>query len=124
MRVPARPLLPNPETVAAFGEGPGSRWVSGANRSPFSLAVICSTGGLRPDRPGSEISDSCPGLIVARPLRHGFLPDSAGADKARSGLGQRQDYVIVPDGRGHSAMEPGIRRAAGAGEPERNESAS
>jgi proline iminopeptidase len=95
-------LLPNPETVAAFGE---ERLALGLARIEaqffrhhlFSGArdLIARIGAIR----------QLPGTIVQG--RYDMVCPVASADELARAWPEA-DYVIVPDA-GHSAMEPGIR---------------
>ena len=95
-------LLPNPETVAAFGE---DRFALGLarieahffNRHLFTgdCDLIARVGKIR----------HLPGIIVQG--RYDMVCPIRSADKLARAWPEAE-YVIVPDA-GHSAMEPGIR---------------
>src|SRR5205809_1017798 len=95
-------LLPNPETVAAFGEDRLALGLARIEAHFFSRHLFSADRDLiaRIDR----IRD-VPGVIVQG--RYDMVCPIRSADE----LGRawpKAEYVIVPDA-GHSAMEPGIR---------------
>ncbi|HWD60287.1 MAG TPA: prolyl aminopeptidase [Stellaceae bacterium] len=95
-------LLPNPETVAAFGE---DRLALGLARIeahffrhhlfPAAADLVAGIGRIR----------HLPGIIVQG--RYDMVCPIRSADELARAWPEA-DYVIVPDA-GHSAMEPGIR---------------
>ena len=96
-------LLPNPETIAAFGEDRLALGLARIEAHFFTHYLLTrrrrSGGPRQPDPPFA-------GFDRAGPLRHG-LPESAAPTSWRA-PGRRLNYIVVPDA-GHSAMEPGIR---------------
>jgi proline iminopeptidase len=95
-------LLPNPDTVAAFGE----------DRMALGLARIEAHFFLREVRPpacdlirGIDPIRSIPATIVQG--RYDMVCPLASADELARAWPEAH-YVIVPDA-GHSAMEPGVR---------------
>jgi proline iminopeptidase len=95
-------LLPNPDTVAAFGE----------DRMALGLARIEAHYFLHEEIPperdlirGVARIRHVPGIIVQG--RYDMVCPIASADELATAWPEAQ-YVVVPDA-GHSAMEPGIR---------------
>lgn len=95
-------LLPNPDTVAAFGE----------DRMALGLARIEAHYFLHEEIPperdlvrGVARIRHVPGVIVQG--RYDMVCPIASADELAAAWPEAQ-YVVVPDA-GHSAMEPGIR---------------
>jgi proline iminopeptidase len=95
-------LLPNPETVAAFGEDRLALGLARIEAHFFSrhlftgdCDLIARIGNIR----------QLPGVIVQG--RYDMVCPIRGADKLARAWPEAR-YVIVPDA-GHSAMEPGIR---------------
>ena len=102
-------LLPNPETVAAFGE------------DRLALGPCAHRGALFPPSPDLPPErDLVAGVARIRHLpativqgRYDMVCPIRSADELAQAWPEA-DYVVVPDA-GHSAMEPGIARAAGGG---------
>ena len=95
-------LLPNPETVAAFGEDRLALGLARIEAHFFSrhlftgdCDLIARIGNIR----------QLPGVIVQG--RYDMVCPIRGADKLARAWPEAK-YVVVPDA-GHSAMEPGIR---------------
>src|SRR6516162_8938939 len=95
-------LLPNPETVAAFGEDRLALGLARIEAHFFSghlftgdRDLICRVGQIR----------HIPGIIVQG--RYDMVCPIRSADEL-AGAWPEAEYVIVPNA-GHSAMEPGIR---------------
>src|SRR5712672_3105845 len=95
-------LLPNPETVAAFGEDRLALGLARLEAHYFSRHLFSAERDLiaRIDR----IRD-LPGVIVQG--RYDMVCPIRSADELARAW-PKAEYVIVPDA-GHSAMEPGIR---------------
>jgi proline iminopeptidase len=97
-------LLPSPETVAAFGEDRTALGLARLEAYYFANRVFLEEGQLLRD---AHRLQSIPGTIVQGRYDVICPPESAWELKQAWPAAQ---YVIVPDA-GHSAMEPGIRRA-------------
>jgi proline iminopeptidase len=95
-------LLPNPETVAAFGE---ERLALGLARIEAHFFRNHLFTGAQDLIARAERIGHLPGVIVQG--RYDMVCPIASADELASAW-PRAEYVIVPDA-GHSAMEPGIR---------------
>ena len=95
-------LLPNPETIAAFGEDRLALGLARIEAHYFSRHLFAGTDDLirRVDR-----IRHLPGVIVQG--RYDMVCPIRSADELARAWPEAE-YVIVPDA-GHSAMEPGIR---------------
>jgi proline iminopeptidase len=95
-------LLPNPETVAAFGEDRLALGLARIEAHFFSRHLFTGEGDLVA-RVGQI--RHLPAIIVQG--RYDMVCPIGGADELARAWPEAT-YVIVPDA-GHSAMEPGIR---------------
>jgi proline iminopeptidase len=95
-------LLPNPDTVAAFGEDRLALGLARIEAHFFSRHLF--TGG-RDLIPRARHIRHLPAIIVQG--RYDMVCPIRGADELARAWPEAE-YVIVPDA-GHSAMEPGIR---------------
>jgi len=95
-------LLPNPETVAAFGEDKLALGLARIEAHFFSGHLFTGDRDLI-DRVGQI--RHIPGIIVQG--RYDMVCPIRSADEL-AGAWPEAEYVIVPNA-GHSAMEPGIR---------------
>lgn len=97
-------LLPSPETVAAFGEDRKALGLARIEAHYFINQIFLPPNALleRVDR-----LRAIPGTIVQG--RYDVICPIITADQLHRAWPEA-DYVVVPDA-GHSAMEPGIRRA-------------
>jgi len=95
-------LLPNPETVAAFGEDRLALCLARIEAHFFSRHLFTGNGDLI-----ARIGQirRLPGIIVQG--RYDMVCPTRSADELARAWPEAK-YVIVPDA-GHSAMEPGIR---------------
>lgn len=97
-------LLPSPETVAAFGEDRLALSLARLEATYFANGVFLRENQLLEQ--ADRLAD-IPGTIVQG--RYDVIcPIRSAYDLSR--VWRRAQYVVVPDA-GHSAMEPGIRRA-------------
>jgi proline iminopeptidase len=97
-------LLPSPETVAAFGE---ERMALGLARIEAHYFVNHSFMAEAALLDGAERLRRIPGVIIQG--RYDAVCPIVSADALHRAWPEA-DYVVVPDA-GHSAMEPGVRRA-------------
>ncbi|MFQ5776230.1 MAG: prolyl aminopeptidase [Kiloniellaceae bacterium] len=97
-------LLPSPETVAAFGEDTMALGLARIEAHYFVNGIFLEDGELLRD---VDRIRRIPGVIVQG--RYDVVCPIATADELRRAWPEA-DFVVVPDA-GHSAMEPGIRRA-------------
>ncbi len=97
-------LRPSPETVAAFGEDTMALGLARIEAHYFKNGIFLEDGALLDN---VERMRRIPGTIVQG--RYDVVCPIATADEFARAWPEA-DYVIVPDA-GHSAMEPGIRRA-------------
>ncbi|MCH8001916.1 MAG: prolyl aminopeptidase [Proteobacteria bacterium] len=97
-------LRPSPETVAAFGEDTMALGLARIEAHYFKNGIFLEDGALLAN---VERMRRIPGTIVQG--RYDVVCPIATADEFARAWPEA-DYVIVPDA-GHSAMEPGIRRA-------------
>ena len=97
-------LRPSPETVAAFGEDTMALGLARIEAHYFKNGIFLKDGALLDN---VERMRRIPGTIVQG--RYDVVCPIATADEFARAWPEA-DYVIVPDA-GHSAMEPGIRRA-------------
>jgi len=97
-------LRPSPETVAAFGEDTMALGLARIEAHYFKNGIFLEDGALLGN---VERMRRIPGTIVQG--RYDVVCPIATADEFARAWPEA-DYVIVPDA-GHSAMEPGIRRA-------------
>jgi proline iminopeptidase len=95
-------LLPNPETVAAFGDDRLALGLARIEAHFFSRYLFIGEGDLIARIRGIQ---SVPGIIVQG--RYDMVCPIRSADRLARAWPEA-NYVIVPDA-GHSAMEPGIR---------------
>ena len=95
-------LLPNPETVAAFGEDRLALGLARIEAHFFNRHLLTGNGDLI-----TRIGQirRLPGIIVQG--RYDMVCPTRSADELARAWPEAK-YVIVPDA-GHSAMEPGIR---------------
>ncbi len=101
-------LLPSPQTVAAFGEERHALGLSRIEAHYFQHRVFLEEGALL--RGVAKIRN-IPALIIQG--RYDLVCPIETADALHRAWPEA-DYLVVPDA-GHSAMEPGIRRALVAG---------
>ena len=97
-------LLPSPQTVAAFGEERHALGLSRIEAHYFQHGVFLEEGSLLRDV--AKIRN-IPALIIQG--RYDLVCPIQTADSLHRAWPEA-DYLVVPDA-GHSAMEPGIRRA-------------
>jgi proline iminopeptidase len=97
-------LLPSPQTVAAFGEERHALGLSRIEAHYFKHEAFLAPGALLE---GVATIRNIPATIVQG--RYDMVCPIATAD-ALHRIWPEADYLVVPDA-GHSAMEPGIRRA-------------
>jgi proline iminopeptidase len=97
-------LRPSPETVAAFGEDTMALGLARIEAHYFKNGIFLEDGALLDN---VERMRRIPGTIVQG--RYDVVCPIATADEFARAWPEA-DYVVVPDA-GHSAMEPGIRRA-------------
>jgi proline iminopeptidase len=97
-------LLPSPQTVAAFGEERHALGLSRIEAHYFKHEAFLAPGALLE---GVATIRYIPATIVQG--RYDMVCPIATAD-ALHRIWPEADYLVVPDA-GHSAMEPGIRRA-------------
>jgi proline iminopeptidase len=97
-------LLPSPETVAAFGDERTALGLARLEAHYFANDVFLEDGQLLAE---AERLRAIPGSIVQG--RYDVICPPASAWDLKQAWPQAQ-HVTVPDA-GHSAMEPGIRRA-------------
>lgn len=97
-------LLPSPQTVAAFGEERHALGLSRIEAHYFKHRVFLESGALLK---GAAAIRNIPTTIVQG--RYDIVCPIATADRLHQAWPEA-DYLVVPDA-GHSAMEPGIRRA-------------
>ncbi|MCH9012801.1 MAG: prolyl aminopeptidase [Proteobacteria bacterium] len=97
-------LRPSPETVAAFGEDTMALGLARIEAHYFKNGIFLEDGALLAN---VERMRRIPGTIVQG--RYDVVCPIATADEFARAWPEA-DYIIVPDA-GHSAMEPGIRRA-------------
>ena len=97
-------LLPSPETVAAFGADTMALGLARIEAHYFINGVFLEDGALLA---GVERVRDIPGVIVQG--RYDIVCPIATANELARAWPEA-DYTVVPDA-GHSAMEPGIRRA-------------
>ena len=97
-------LRPSPETVAAFGEDTMALGLARIEAHYFKNGIFLEDGALLANVGRMR---RIPGTIVQG--RYDVVCPIATADEFARAWPEA-DYVIVPDA-GHSAMEPGIRRA-------------
>jgi proline iminopeptidase len=97
-------LLPSPETVAAFGEDGMALGLARIEAHYFLNNGEFENGALIGN---IDRMRRLPGVIVQG--RYDMICPIATADELHRAWPEA-DYVVVPDA-GHSAMEPGIRRA-------------
>jgi proline iminopeptidase len=95
-------LLPNPETIAAFGEDRLALGLARIEAHFFSRYLFTAEGDLI-NRIGSI--RHIPGTIVQG--RYDMVCPIRSADALAQAWPEAQ-YIVVPDA-GHSAMEPGVR---------------
>lgn len=97
-------LLPSPETVAAFGADGIALGLARIEAHYFANGVFLPEDGLLR---GVEIIRGIPAAIVQG--RYDVVCPIVTADALHQAWPEA-DYQVIPDA-GHSAMEPGIRRA-------------
>jgi proline iminopeptidase len=97
-------LLPSPQTVAAFGEERHALGLSRIEAHYFKHGVFLEDGALLK---GVAQIRNIPATIIQG--RYDIVCPIATADALHQAWPEA-DYLVVPDA-GHSAMEPGIRRA-------------
>ena len=97
-------LLPSPQTVAAFGEERHALGLSRIEAHYFENHVFLEEDALMK---GLDRIRNIPAVIVQG--RYDMVCPIATADALHRAWPEA-DYLVVPDA-GHSAMEPGIRRA-------------
>ncbi len=97
-------LLPSPETVAAFGEDRMALGLARLEAHYFANDVFLAENQLLAD---IDAIRDIPGIIVQG--RYDVVCPAASAHELHKAW-PRAHYTVVPDA-GHSAMEPGIRRA-------------
>lgn len=97
-------LLPSPQTVAAFGEERHALGLSRIEAHYFENHVFLEDDALMK---GLDRIRNIPAVIVQG--RYDMVCPIATADALHRAWPEA-DYLVVPDA-GHSAMEPGIRRA-------------
>ena len=97
-------LLPSPETVAAFGSDRLALALARIEAHYFANRVFLPEGGLLA---GMDRLKGIPGVIVQG--RYDVICPPVTAQRLNRAWPE-SELVIVPDA-GHSAMEPGIRRA-------------
>lgn len=97
-------LLPSPETVAAFGEDTMALGLARIEAHYFTNKIFLDEGALLAN---VDRIRRIPGVMVQG--RYDLVCPIATADELHRAWPEA-DYTIVPDA-GHSAMEPGIRRA-------------
>lgn len=97
-------LLPSPQTVAAFGEERHALGLSRIEAHYFENHVFLEEDALMK---GLDRIRNIPAVIIQG--RYDMVCPIATADALHRAWPEA-DYLVVPDA-GHSAMEPGIRRA-------------
>jgi proline iminopeptidase len=97
-------LLPSPQTVAAFGEERHALGLSRIEAHFFQHGIFLEEGTLLRGIAGIR---NIPATIVQG--RYDIVCPIETADALHQAWPEA-DYLVVPDA-GHSAMEPGIRRA-------------
>ncbi len=97
-------LLPNPQTVAAFGEERHALGLSRIEAHYFENHIFLAENALMD---GLNRIRNIPAIIIQG--RYDLVCPIATADALHRAWPEA-DYLVVPDA-GHSAMEPGIRRA-------------
>ncbi|WP_299400338.1 prolyl aminopeptidase [Pelagibius sp.] len=97
-------LLPNPQTVAAFGEERHALGLSRIEAHYFDNHIFLAENALLD---GLNRIRNVPAIIIQG--RYDLVCPIATADTLHRAWPEA-DYLVVPDA-GHSAMEPGIRRA-------------
>ncbi|HSR73155.1 MAG TPA: prolyl aminopeptidase [Kiloniellales bacterium] len=97
-------LLPSPETVAAFGQDTTALGLARIEAHYFVNGVFLEDGQLLRD---IDRIRRIPAVIVQG--RYDIVCPIRTADELHAAWPEA-DYLVVPDA-GHSAMEPGIRRA-------------
>lgn len=97
-------LLPNPQTVAAFGEERHALGLSRIEAHYFDNHIFLAENALLD---GLNRIRNIPAIIIQG--RYDLVCPIATADALHRAWPEA-DYLVVPDA-GHSAMEPGIRRA-------------
>ncbi len=97
-------LLPSPQTVAAFGEERHALGLSRIEAHYFQHRAFLEEGQLLD---GMAAIRNIPALIVQG--RYDLVCPIETADALHRAWPEA-DYLVIPDA-GHSAMEPGIRRA-------------
>ena len=97
-------LLPNPQTVAAFGEERHALGLSRIEAHYFENHIFLPENALLD---GLNRIRNIPAIIIQG--RYDLVCPIATADALHRAWPEA-DYLVVPDA-GHSAMEPGIRRA-------------
>ncbi len=97
-------LLPSPDTVAAFSRDRMALGLARLEAHYFTNRVFLEAGQLLRDL---DRIRKIPGVIVQG--RYDIVCPIATADSLHHAWPE-SDYAIVPDA-GHSAMEPGVRRA-------------
>jgi proline iminopeptidase len=97
-------LLPSPETVAAFGEDRMALGLARIEAHYFTHDIFLPENSLLD---GVGRLAGIPAVIVQG--RYDMVCPIATADELHAAWPEA-DYVVVPDA-GHSALEPGIRRA-------------
>ncbi|MEX2408902.1 MAG: alpha/beta hydrolase, partial [Rhodovibrionaceae bacterium] len=97
-------LLPSPQTVAAFGSDRPALSLARIEAHYFAAGIFLEEGALLA---GMDRLKGIPGVIVQGRYDVICPPQTA---LALHRAWPDSDLVMVPDA-GHSAMEPGIRRA-------------
>ena len=97
-------LLPSPDTVAAFARDEMALGLARIEAHYFTNGIFLENGQILRDL---DRIRRIPGIIVQG--RYDIVCPIATADSLHQAWPEAE-YVIVPDA-GHSAMEPGIRRA-------------
>ena len=97
-------LLPSPETIAAFGEDRMALSLARIEAHYFANRVFLPEGALLA---GIERIRQIPAIIIQG--RYDVVCPIVTADDLHHAWPEA-DYRVVPDA-GHSAMEPGVRRA-------------
>jgi proline iminopeptidase len=97
-------LLPSPETVAAFGQDTMALGLARLEAHYFINNIFLEEGALLR---GVDRIRRIPGVIVQG--RYDLVCPIRTADELHRAWPEA-DYMVIPDA-GHSAMEPGIRRA-------------
>jgi proline iminopeptidase len=97
-------LLPSPETVAAFGQDTMALGLARLEAHYFINNIFMDEGALLR---GVDRIRRIPGVIVQG--RYDLVCPIRTADELHRAWPEAE-YMVIPDA-GHSAMEPGIRRA-------------